>query len=201
MGNEKTENNTETVKQLTKTDARDLKSLVRSDTKILQSTLEQRYRQMDTQLGQEVRRREGENKKVAQKELAALVKRVNTLNEAIVKRLKELSDEGWMQQEYRKVVPIQPSKFTVSFQVKDLVPPDSVESQLTEAYESLTQQYWDAKRAVEVREGEMIRELTLMSVTSDTAREFILDMPTPESLLPTPQILQQLDVGDSNTNA
>lgn len=182
------------VKQLTKTDARELKSLVRSDTKILLNTLTQRREQMDAAIRQEYKRREGENQKAARKELAALVRRVNSLNEAIVKKLQELSDEGWMQQEYHhRVVPIQPSQFTVSLSVKSLVPPNSVETQLSEASEALNQQYWDAQRAVEAREGEMIRELTLMSVTSDTAREFILDMPTPESLLPTPEVLQRLE--------
>lgn len=181
--------------QLTKTDAKELKALVRSDTKATAEELRRRYHEIRNAIDREREQMEKENEKEATKEVADLMKDVKALNEKIVSKLNKLSDAGWTKQAgYRGPEPINPHDFTVSLKgLNNLIPPtkDNPRSLAIE----LDEHYRAAERQLERQEADMIRDLTLRSVTSEAARDFILSMPTPEQLLPVPDSVQ-LEAGN-----
>lgn len=187
---------TETKPQLTKTDAKELKALVRSDTKATTEELRRRYHEIRNAIDREREKMEKENEQEAMNEVADLMKGVKALNEKIVSKLNKLSEAGWTRQAgYRGPEPINPHDFTVSLKgLNNLIPPTK-ENPRSLAIE-VDEQYHAAQRQLERQEADMIRELTLRSVTSDAARDFILSMPTPEQLLPVPESVQ-LEAGDS----
>ena len=184
--------NTVVEPTITKSDARDLKALVKNDVRILHEQLKKREQDLGSQLRAEWERRDQEATAQAEAELKNLQKRVTNLNKAIVEKVEELSKAGWKHSygrgDRRKA--IDPTHFTVSIPVENLMPPSVDFSDLQAASEALTQAYWNTRHDLDRQEGEMIRELTLRSITTTAARDFILEMPTAESLLPTPTILQ-----------
>lgn len=190
----------EVIPQMTKTDAKELKALVRNDTKVLDNELQRRRDKIDKQLAKIAEERKAEDEATLRKEINGLMRRVKNLNEAIVEKLSELADEGWTvdRRNYRYMYSngtgeIDPHTFTVEANFSGLLPPDRDNSDLQEAYETLNEEYYNASSSLQSREAEMLRELTLRSVTTEAAQEFIMDLPTPEKLLPAPTIVQQLE--------
>jgi putative protein kinase ArgK-like GTPase of G3E family len=185
---------TDTTPAITKSDAKDLKALVRSDYKFLRDELSRRRTDLEQQVQDEREQRKEEDEKAAARELAALVRRVNTLNDAIIAKLTELSSEGWKQRgggyryDQNGGNEITPHSFTVNFNFDSLVPPSRDNSDLNKANETIYAQYVEAMRSIERNESDFVRELTLQSVTSEAAREFITALPTPEQLITAPQL-------------
>jgi hypothetical protein len=186
-----TEETVDVTPQITKTDARDLKSLVRNDYKMLQSELSRRAGRLDEEINAIRQERHEEDEAAAAKELAGLTRRVNSLNAAIVAKISELAEAGWTSRPggyYGRSDEISPHAFTVKFQFGNLTPPSRDNSDIEEASSQVREQAHDAKLGLDRAEADFIRELTLQSVTSESARVFITALPTPESLLPQPAL-------------
>lgn len=181
---------------ISKTDAKELKALVRSDYRMLQDELARRREDLTDLIQEESRKRNAENQARAEKEFKALQRRVKTLNDAIVSKVQELGEEGWTDR-YRgrgdNTRFPNPHDYTVTIpNLERLTPPEVNNQDLQDAEKSLRDNYYTASRSLDRQEADFVRELTLLSVTSETAREFITSLPTPESLLPAPQIIAQL---------
>ncbi len=174
---------------ITKTDARDLKALVRNDYKMLQSELGRRRQRLSDEIQAIRQERDEEDGVLVAKELAGLTRRVNSLNAAIVAKLTELGEAGWASKRYNNTRQnLDPNAFTVKFNLDNLVPPSRDNSDIDAANEEVISQARDARCNLERAEADFIRDLTLQSVTSGAARDFIIALPTPESLLPQPAL-------------
>lgn len=182
----------EVVPQITKTDARDLKSLVRGDYKMLQNELSRRANRLQNNLRDIRSERVEEDKAAAKTEVAGLIRRVNNLNDAIVAKMTELSAAGWTNNPYGngyvRDTEMSPHAFTVSFNIENLIPPTRDNSDLNDAQTDINDQEHEAALGLEKAEADFIRELTLQSVTGEAARDFIIALPTPESLITAPAL-------------
>lgn len=214
------------VPALTKTDAKELKALVRRDNEILMGELTRRHddffalinkdkvERLDV-VNEERQSRDEADTKAANAALAKLQKRVQSLNEAIVETLTELSEDGWAYSRRTRGYgvtgerqPVNPHAHAVSIPYLDqLTPPGRDDSDLDEqeaeikeetrkALDAVASQYNEAKRTLETQEADMLRDLTLQSITTEAAREFILEMPTAAELLPPPEGVEALEAGD-----
>ncbi len=184
----------EVTPQITKTDARDLKSLVRNDYKMLYNELERRSDTLHEELNEVRSERDDEDSALAASTLSGLVRRVNNLNDAIVEKLTELGEAGWTSQHHyvgyndKRSNELQPHAFTVKFNFDTLIPPERDNSDITDASQEVSRRMHDAQRALESAEADFLRDLTLQSVTSNAARDFITSLPTAESLLARPAL-------------
>lgn len=202
----------EVVPTLTKTDARELKSLVSRDTKVLLEELEFRNQSYEAQLHRqyvaeqeairdERKSREEADQALLSREMSKISRRIDTLNKAIVATLEELEDAGWRTPGATTIV--NKGHWMVPERSTRLLPPDRDDSDLAdredaarEAYQQasqeLSQAYREARRVTTGREADVLRDLTLQSITTEAAREFILEMPTSDDLLPAPKGLEAL---------
>lgn len=202
----------EVVPTLTKTDARELKSLVSRDTKVLLEELEFRNQSYEAQLHRqyvaeqeairdERKSREEADQALLSREMSKISRRIDTLNKAIVATLEELEDAGWRTPGATTIV--NKGHWMVPERSTRLLPPDRDDSDLAdredaarEAYQQasqeLSQAYREARRVTTGREADVLRDLTLQSITTEAAREFILEMPTSDDLLPAPTGLEAL---------
>ncbi len=202
------------VPALTKTDARELKTLVRRDTELLLEELKYRRGDFTGKVNAEKKRRLSEvdeerearqkaDRDEADKALKRIQSRVDSLNKAIVETLAEMVAEGWSGRFGRH---IDPHAFTVSLNpsVGQFQPPGrddsdlderaiTIQRELDEVADAIHESYREAKRTLETREADMLRDLTLQSITTEAAREFILEMPTVEDLLPAPAKLEAIE--------
>ncbi len=202
----------EVIPTLTKTDARELKSLVSRDTKILLEELEFRNQTYEAELhhqhqaAQEEIRKERQDREEADeaqlaKEMSKISRRIETLNKAIMTTLEELEEAGWRTPGYDTIT--NKDRWMVPSRMSRLLPPERDDSDLAEreeearqayrqASEDLAQAYREARRVATGREADVLRDLTLQSITTEAAREFILEMPTSDDLLPAPKGLEAL---------
>ncbi len=125
--------------------------------------------------------------------MSNLIRRVKNLNGAIIEKLTELSDEGWQRRlgAYNRhsgeFTEFDPADFTVQIpNLARLAPPTRDNSDLLAARDTIHEQWQSAMRNLERQEADFIRDLTLQSVTSEAAREFIVALPTPEQLIEAP---------------
>ena len=186
------------VPALTKTDARELKSLVKNDTRMLKDELDTRLSEFRSQINQAMNEelqavkterieRNEEDEKLAERAMKRIQGRINTLNEAIIKQMTEMSEEGWT---YYNGGQISPHGWTVelSSQSRHLTPPardnsdlDEREETIRTKYNTLLDEVWSqynqAERQLDQQEASVTRELTLQSITTEKAQEFILNMP------------------------
>lgn len=196
----------EVVPTLTKTDARELKSLVSRDTKVLLEELEFRHGSYEAQLRHQYQAehqaiaeervvREEADKVALAKVTSKVSRRIDNLNEAIMATLKELEAAGWRTPGHETIT--NKGGWLVSRANYRLLPPERDDSDLAdrekaaqEAYrqasEDLDAAYREARRITTGREADVLRDLTLQSITTEAAREFILEMPTSDDLLPAP---------------
>lgn len=209
----------EVVPTLTKTDARELKSLVSRDTKVLLEELEFRNESYQTQLhnqlvaeqediSRERHAREEADQALLAKEMTKISRRIDSLNAAIMATLEELEATGWRTPGDSSIT--NKSLWMVAPRAGlRLLPPDRDDSDLAdrdkasqkayhEAIAALAKAYREARRITTGREADVLRDLTLQSITTEAAREFILEMPTSDDLLPAPTGLEALPppVGD-----
>ena len=177
---------------ITKTDARTLTSLVRSDYKMLNSELGRRKVRLESEIRTQQEERQEEDEAEAKRELAGLVRRVDTLNKAIVARLTELRDAGWSHVNSYRTGPqghaFDPHNFSVTFNAAGFTPPERDNSDLAGLRSQLDSDFYEATSSLDRQEADIVRKLALQSVTSDGAREMILSLPTPESLLSRPAL-------------
>lgn len=209
----------EVVPTLTKTDARELKSLVSRDTKILLEELEfrhERYRNaLDERRSEELRAimeereaRDEADQVLLEKEMGKIQRRIDTLNEAIRETLGDLAEAGWRSPgadtiinkgqwevglnlgttRYGGVRLLPPTRDDEDLAARDL----AAKEEYSRAVEALDNAYNEARRQVTGREADVLRDLTLQSITTEAAREFILEMPTSDDLLPAPSGLDAL---------
>jgi hypothetical protein len=173
---------------ITKTDARTLTSLVRNDYKMLNSELGRRKVALEDEIGEQRAAREAEDRAIANKEMAGLLRRVNNLNQAIVEKLTELRNDGWTHYNYGHRDGFDPHRFTVKLSTEGFMPPQRDNADLQELNRQLNNDFYEASASLDRQEADIVRQLALQSVTSDGAREMILSLPTPESLLSAPQL-------------
>ncbi len=176
---------------ITKTDARTLTSLVRRDYEMLSTELGHRKNILETELRDQRIEREKEDDAIASRELAGLVRRVTTLNNAISAKLTELRDAGWTHRnnQYRPTHDsFDPTGFGVTFNGSGFVPPERDNSDIEAQQTQLDSDFYAVRSTLERQEADIVRQLALQSVTSDGAREMILSLPTPESLLSMPAL-------------
>ena len=200
----------EVAPALTKTDARELKALVSRDTKILGDELNYRYnlyidalveqrRSAAAEIKAETDRRNAEDAVTLEREIRRITRRVDALNKSIRETLDEMEEAGWRARVNRSGVGDK-SNFMVqmpqAFQY--LLPPTRDNSDLKardeeinkahqDAMNDLGERYHEARRNLTGREAEILRDLTLQSISSEAAREFILNMPSSDSLLAAPK--------------
>lgn len=181
---------------ITKTDARTLTSLVRNDYKMLNKELGRRKERLSDEIRDQRVERQTEDEAEAKRELAGLVRRVDNLNKAIVTRLTELRDAGWGHVNTYRTTPaggltntFDPHNFSVTFNSAGFVPPERDNDDLAALSRELDSDYYEAVSSLDRQEADIVRKLALQSVTSDGAREMILSLPTPESLLSAPTAL------------
>lgn len=208
------------VPALTKTDARELKSLVKNDTAILMEELDHRRtgfaRELDAQLEEALesinearRNRDDEDAKTAARVLSKIQGRITNLNKAIVEAMTELGEAGWTSPHARRygrtAEGLNPHEWTVALpNVSGLRPPSRDDSDLDEqrkaitakheaVFEALTEEYRVARRDLAAQEASINRDLVLQSITTEAAKEFVLNMPTVENLLPAPESLVAIE--------
>lgn len=202
------------IPALTKTDARELRSLVKKDTQILLDELDYRrsdfmgqiHEQGQVELGviqEELTERVEADARANDAVFAKIQRRIDSLNKAIVETLTDLGEAGWTDGRYGGS--IDPHRHTVVLpDTHRLLPPNRDNSDLDDqsavirakvhAMEAtLQQEYQVAKRDLETEEASIHRNLTLQSITTEAAQEFILGMPEVESLLPTPEALKAIE--------
>ena len=203
----------EVVPTLTKTDARELKSLVSRDSKILLEELQYRYgiymdslqaqyRAEQKAIGEERAAREQADEAALAREMSKVQRRVDTLNVAIGETLVALEDAGWRSPGNVGGITGR-TRWMIGLPSDRLLPPSRDDEDLKnrtlaadkshqQAMEDLNENYQEARRMVVGREADMLRSLTLQSITTEAAREFILEFPTSNDLLPAPTGLEAL---------
>lgn len=203
------------IPSLTKTDARELKSLVARDTKVLISELDYRKSVYDADLTRQYREeleaieeergaRNAADEAIMAKEMAKIQRRIDVLNEDIMALLKHLEEEGWHSPN-RETIQNKSDWLLNSpgYKSQRVFAPARDDSDLNERQQvtnetyyatvnALAESYREAQRQVIGREADVLRNLTLQSITTEAAREFILDMPSSHDLLPPPPGIEAL---------
>ena len=204
----------EVIPAITKADALALRQLVRADTKILLEGIELRrddfWGQVNDQCTSELAelqtvkdQRDADDAKVRDTNLAKIERRLNGLNVAIVETMTELRDAGWGYG--YGYSPIDPHSFAVAMPNTDrLRPPERDDSELDEQIQAVQNNandmtvtiqgaYQVAKRGLETQEAGVAKELVLQSITTEMAREFVVNMPNVENVLPAPEGLVAIE--------
>jgi hypothetical protein len=173
-----------------------LKDLTNRESEFLRQLTEESLRLTSKYMAEKAHR-DATDRAALEASLIPVTEGLRALNAQIVELVEGLAASGWTTM---GGIPVNPHGYAIELhnRFSAIRPPARDDGALDEEYEAekdrinairsqVMAQADAADRSVQAREAEMLRDLTLMSITTEAAREFILSMPTAEMLLPPPE--------------